>query len=119
MMYAAMKATGPGTDGQDVAAIEDALCGLRQFPEYKSAVSVDLGEADLPTDDTCASRFAGSFLTIDPAPVWQRCPRTFLWWGNPYHHQRCTADPTWVQPPSDYLLPYWMARYFGWIGAGD
>jgi hypothetical protein len=29
----------------------------------------------------------------------------------------CTTDPTLVQNPGGYLLPYWMARYAGFISA--
>jgi len=114
-----MKATGPGSDGQDTEAIEDALCGLRQFPESKSAVTQDVGEDLFPTDETCESRFKGRFLTRAPVPVWQRCARTFLWWAGPYQHQKCEANPTFVRPPADYLLPYWMARYFGWLDGSE
>lgn len=119
MMYAAMMAAGPGRDERAADAIEDALCGLRQFPESKAGVSQSLGEDELPTDEACESRFAGRFLTTDPAPVWRRCMRNFLWWANPYRHQQCEPNPRFVDPPADYLLPYWMARYFGWLGEAD
>ena len=30
-----------------------------------------------------------------------------------------TTDVTLVQNPAGYLLPYWMARYYGFIAASD
>ncbi len=119
IMYASMKRVGPGSTGHDTEAIEDALCALRQFPESKVQPSLDVGEDLFPTDWTCESRFAGRFLTFDPVPVYQRCPSTFTWWGNPYEHEYCDADSQYVRQPADYLLPYWMARYFGYVAAED
>jgi len=119
LMYASMKRVGPDSTGQDVAAINDAVCGLRQFPESKTMIDLEVGEELYPTDMTCESRFDGEYLTFDPVPVHQRCPRTFTWWANPYEHQSCTADEQYVIQPADYLLPYWMARYFGYIDDQD
>jgi hypothetical protein len=42
-----------------------------------------------------------------------RCAATFTWWRNPYTRESCAADPTRVEQPAGYLLPYWMARYHG------
>ena len=115
MMYASMKNVLPGSTGQDIDAINDAICALRQFPESKTMIDLDMGEAEYPTDLTCESRFDGRFLTFDPIPVHKRCPKTFTWWSNPYRHQSCTANEQYVLQPADYLLPYWMARYFGYV----
>ncbi|MBZ0272523.1 hypothetical protein K8I61_10830 [bacterium] len=117
LIYASMKNLAPGSTGHDTAAIEDAVCQLQRFPESKAQPEIHVGEAEYPTDFTCESRFDGEYLTFDPVPVHQRCPKTFTWWSNPYEHQDCTANPRSIRHPADYLLPYWMARYFGWIGA--
>jgi hypothetical protein len=119
LMYASMKRLGPGSTGQDVAAVEDALCALRQFPESKVQPSLEVGEDLFPTDLTCESRFEGRFLTFDPIPVHQRCPGTFTWWSNPYEHEYCEENLRSIRQPADYLLPYWMARYFEYVAAGE
>ena len=118
MIYASMKNVGPGSTGQDIAAIEDAVCALRQFPESKASPEIHIGEDEFPTDFTCESRFEGRFLTFDPVPVYQRCPGTYTWWSNPYRHQNCSENPRYIKHGADYLLPYWMGRYFGYIDAG-
>jgi len=118
ILYASMKNHGPGSTGQDVAALQDAVCALRQFPESKSTPSLEVGEETFPTDPDCESRFDDRYLTFDPVPVYLRCPSTFTWWRNPYEHQSCEEDPTHVKQPADYLLPYWMGRYFGYIQEG-
>jgi len=45
-----------------------------------------------------------------------RCPGTFMWWGDPYSLSTCTADARQIYQPSSYLLPYWMGRFYGFIG---
>lgn len=115
MMASSMKNVGPGSTGQDIWAVNDAICALRQFPKSKSMPSIDTGEDMFPTDYDCESRFEGSYLTFDPVPVYLRCPGTFTWWSNPYSHWHCTENPRHIKHPADYLLPYWMGRYFGYI----
>ena len=64
----------------------------------------------------CKNRFAedsGEFAK----EVYERCTDGFLWWGDPYGLGGCTEDPGSVRQPSGYLLPYWMGRYYGFIGA--
>ncbi|MFC1888609.1 hypothetical protein ACFL4G_02520 [Thermodesulfobacteriota bacterium] len=115
MMYTSMKNLGPGSTGQDIAAIEDAICALQQFPESKASPELHVGEDEFPTDCNCESRFEGRYLTFDPVPVYLRCPATFTWWSNPYSHQHCDENPRYIKHPADYLMPYWMGRYFGYI----
>jgi hypothetical protein len=117
IMAAAMKGVGPGTTGHDIEAVEDAICALRQFPESETQPAISIGENEFPTDWTCESRFDDRFLTFEPVPVYQRCPGSFVWWGNPYRHQNCAGSSVDIKQPADYLLPYWMGRYFGFIDA--
>ena len=117
ILYASMKNKGPGSTGEDVAAVEDAICALRQFPESKSMPELDVGEDLFPTDWSCESRFRNRYLTFDPVPVYLRCPRNFAWWAVPYEHQQCSENPRHIYQPADYLMAYWMGRYYGYIGA--
>jgi len=114
-LYASMKNLGPGSTGQDADALQDAVCALRQFPESKTMPGLSVGEEMFPTDWNCESRFSDRYLTFDPVPVYLRCPKTFTWWSNPYRHETCEEDPAHIKQPSDYLFPYWMGRYFGYI----
>jgi len=115
ILFASMKNLGPGSTGQDIGAVNTAICALRQFPESKTIPDLDVGESEFPSDVGCVDRFGTNFLTLDPVPVHQRCPATFTWWHNPYRHQHCSENLSYIKQPSDYLLPYWMTRYFGYI----
>jgi hypothetical protein len=112
-MWAAMHRLGPDASAADRATIETAVCGLRQFPASKAMPTLDPGVAH-PHD--CEGRLGGSQAAA-PIPVAERCPRTFLWWGSPYDRKACTANSQHIMQPGDYLLAYWMARYYGYIPA--
>ena len=113
VMWAATKHLGPGTDGPDYLAVEDAVCSLRQFPASKHAIEQDLTEL---YPHACDGR-NGHSLSANPAPVAERCIHTFLWWSNPYKRESCSAESWHVRQPGDYLLAYWMARYYGFVSA--
>jgi hypothetical protein len=111
--YAAMKRLGPGSTGPALAEVGDAICSLREFPATKEALAHD--NTTLPYD--CKGRLGGD-LTFDPVPTGDRCQGIFTWTADPYQMNRCGADPRQVQAPVDYLLAYWMGRYFGFITPG-
>ena len=113
-MFAADKALGPKSDGPAFDAVENGVCMLRQFPasEHKAAVSC-------PPDKcvpVCEDRF-GKPMTDYPRQVAERCIGTFMWWGSPYTTAGCQENLRNIKPPADYLLPYWMGRYYGFIDA--
>jgi len=114
-IFAAMKKHGPGTTGPAYSTVEDAVCALREFPASKAVPTIHSGEDQYPTDWTCESRFAGSYLTFDPLPIRDRCPGIFIWTRNPYRHSHCDENSRRINAPADYLLAYWMGRYFGFI----
>jgi hypothetical protein len=95
------------------AVVEDAACALREFPRsnHQAARTASAAEA-------CTDRF-GNALAAAPFTIADRCAATFAWWGNPYAIGSCTDDPTLVDNPAGYLLPYWMARYHGFLAATD
>ena len=114
VMWAAHKRLGPDSDGPDLQAVEDAVCSLRQFPASQHSPGKD--NTDLYEHD-CDGR-KGDSMTADPLPVADRCGHTFLWWSNPYIRETCT-ERTWdIHQPGDYLLAYWMARYYGFVSEG-
>ena len=111
VMWASMKRLGPDSDGPAHQAVEDLVCSLRQFPASKARPTLDPG-ATYP--HYCDGRLGGS-QTEHPIPVAERCPSRFLWWGSPYGRSGCQAAPEQLKQPADYLLAYWMGRYFGFI----
>jgi hypothetical protein len=121
-MWAAMKKLGPGSDGPDLGAVNSAICSLKQYPARKHQVTRDPGakyphfcdgrfDKD-PTDDEHLDS-----KTELPVPVADRCVKNFLWWGDPYDRDGCSENLSDVSQPGDYLLAYWMGRYFGFIPA--
>jgi len=111
--FAALKWLGPGSDGPGYEYVRDGICQLRQFPERLSQPDLECPATTCVADD-CQDRF-GEPLSVNPRQTAERCPHTFLWWGNPYRMEGCTADPRRIYPPASYLLPYWMGRYYGFI----
>ena len=57
--------------------------------------------------------------TLDPRPVRYRCPRSFMWQKSPYNLDCPGGDGTEVYPGIDYLIAYWMGRYYGFIAPGN
>jgi hypothetical protein len=113
IMWAAQKPLGPGTDGPAYAAVEDAVCQLRQFPRSNHTVARDTTAL---APHACDDRFTRS-LAAAPFEIADRCAATYAWWGNPYERHACSDEPTLVQQPAGFLLPYWMGRYYGFITA--
>jgi len=111
VMWAASRHQGSESDEVTHQAVEDAVCSLRQYPASKARFARDPG-ALYP--HYCDSRL-GSSHCEHPIPVAERCSSHFLWWGSPYSRSACGADPAHIDHPADYLLAYWMGRYFGFI----
>ncbi|MFW5739604.1 MAG: hypothetical protein ACOC1F_04495, partial [Myxococcota bacterium] len=115
-IYASSKKLGPASDGPAVEAVKDALCMLRQFPasQVQRAVTCPPDECEA----VCEDRF-GDPMTHYARPAAERCAATFVWWRSPYEIDECEDNPRVVRQPAGYLLPYWMGRYYGFIGEAD
>jgi len=48
----------------------------------------------------------------DPLPVALRYPADFMWQKDPTILDGGPNDPRWESPGADFLLPYWMIRYY-------
>jgi hypothetical protein len=116
-IFAAQKAQGPGSTGPAQDAVADGVCQLRQFPASKHhrAYTCPPEKCVLAS---CTDRFDGPILDYARS-VAERCTSTFVWWGSPYDPGDCTEDARRIEPPTDYLLAYWMGRYYGFIGETD
>jgi hypothetical protein len=117
-LWAAHKKLGPDSDGPAYEPVEDGLCMLRQFDPSQSGKDLD---SFLTHDHYCYGRLhkednpESSSSSEFAMEIYERCPATFVWWGNPYRRHRCSANPRVLRPPTGYLLPYWMGRYYGFI----
>ena len=111
-IFAADKALGPASDGPAYDAVENGICMLRQFP-----ASEHIREMSCPADQctpVCEDRFDRP-MTDYARPMAERCMGTFIWWKSPYSLAECSENLRTIKPPADYLLPYWMGRYYGFI----
>jgi len=113
-MWAASKKLGPQSDGPAFDAVHDALCSLAEFPASKHRRQADT-EAKYP--HFCEGRL-GDSQTEFPVPVGERCLSTFMWWHSPYDRERCEEVRWDIYMPADYLLAYWMGRFYGFISEG-
>jgi len=111
-IFAADKALGPGSDGPAYDEVEDAICMLKQFPASQHVRTMSCTGPGCV--EVCSDRLDKP-LTDYPRPMAERCMSTFVWWGSPYTLKECTEDPRNIKPPADYLLAYWMGRYYGFI----
>jgi len=114
IMWAAMKPLGPTSDGPAFDAVADAACQLREFPRSNHLVAHDTAPLAV---EACTGR-KGESMAATAFEIADRCAATYIWWGNSYVRGSCVTDPTLVQNPAGYLLPYWMGRYYGFIDPG-
>ena len=54
----------------------------------------------------------GENEACDPIPVVERPYEDFLWQRSPFSMKR-DGDGSMESPGIDFILPYWMARYYG------
>ncbi|MGM0578415.1 MAG: hypothetical protein ACQEXJ_22005 [Myxococcota bacterium] len=94
-------------------AVETAVCMLRQFPASQALRAEDSAAL---YEDYCEGRL-GDSQAEEPIPPAHRCTETFLWWNGTFTRHSCDEAPWVVHQPGDYLLPYWMGRYHGFIPA--
>ncbi len=81
---------------------------LKQFPPAPYlAIAVD-NTAKYPENSECSG------LAQTAIDVGERVPASFLWEKNPWKLKE-DAIPNFVYPGVDYLIAYWMARYYGYL----
>lgn len=113
-MWAVSKKLGPDSDGPAFQAVEEGICTLKQFPALKSPRTRNNNET---YEHFCDGRLDSS-LTEFPVAMGDRCLKTFQWWANPYQRNECVRNDRHFLAPGDYLLAYWMGRYYGFISEG-
>jgi hypothetical protein len=108
MMYLVNK--DPADEWPEAAA-RDALCVMKTFPEHKAHYAVD-NFAD--HKQYCQGR-DDDLMTMDLIPIYERGMDNFVWINNPYSLEKEDAEPRHVESPEDYLLAYWMGRFYGFF----
>ena len=93
------------------ASARDAICTMKIFPETKEHKAVDTVSK---YQSKCLAR-GGDPMADVVIPIDEVDMDNFLWTGNPYELEQAPAEPKNVESPEDYLLAYWMGRYFGFI----
>ena len=111
-IWAASKRLGPGSDGPAYRAVDNGVRMLRRFPEREHIPTVACPPG--VCREACLNRFDEPTGDVARTPD-LRCPDTFLWWRDPYDLETCTENRRIILQPSDFLLPYWMGRYYGFI----
>ncbi|RJO70184.1 MAG: hypothetical protein C4523_05640 [Myxococcales bacterium] len=100
------------TDPWPEEAARKAICSLNRYPESKEHRPVDtLSRYTEVCRDRSDDPLAGVLI-----PIEERKADNFQWIGNPYLMEQEDGNPAHVESPEDYLLAYWMGRYFGFIG---
>ncbi|HKE26156.1 MAG TPA: hypothetical protein VKB88_27555 [Bryobacteraceae bacterium] len=93
----ALNGADPARDNQTLALLDGWLLRLRRD------FNVDLSN----TVPVCGSQ------ACTPAPVWLRPNTDFLWQRSPYELAVAGGAGIIETAAIDYILPYWMARYYG------
>jgi hypothetical protein len=97
MLECALTGQEPCRDAETISSLQQLLC--RGFRDY----AVDL---------TKKYKACGENESCDPIPVAERPYADFLWQRSPYDLKR-DGDGSLESPGIDFILPYWMARYYG------
>jgi len=114
-LYAFLFGGGLGIEPDDASfaeAVDQAICNLKRFPASKADPDVAAGD---PALEVCRSRGdhprAANVFMVD-----ERHRDNFVWRLDPFEiPQERTGSKTLVWTPEDYLLPYWLGRYHGFI----
>ncbi len=91
--------------------LSDAICVLQLFPETKYQYAVDT----LNRYNTVCYDRSDEPLTDVIIPINEYGTDNFLWIRNPYKLKIEPEDKLLIESPEDYLLAYWMGRYYGFI----
>jgi hypothetical protein len=111
-MYGSL-AMPPAADPVWARALEDAICTLYRLPRDRTDGTYEQSDVQ----EACINRM-GRPNAAEVIPIEDRDYDNFLWRLDPYEiTQARTGDPRMIHSPEDYLLAYWMGRYFGYVTA--
>ena len=94
-----------------MAAANDAVCTLYRLPQDRHQYAVPAG-----TQETACLNRHGRPNAADIIPLEERIYDNFIWRLDPYEiPEGITEVPGLVHSPDDYLVAYWLGRYYGFI----
>lgn len=97
-------------DGGGVTDLtKECGAGLTCVPQDQWDLIVDGPTGELRTTIPGSSTTPRSAL---PIPIKDRVPSDFLWQRSPFTEMTGSQSATHEEPGIDYLLPYWMLRYY-------
>jgi hypothetical protein len=79
-------------------------------PETQTDVTLSLPPF-APIHTTIAGSSSDPLRALNPLPIAERVGADFVWQKDPTNLNG-TEPPTWEPPGDDFLLPYWMIRYY-------
>lgn len=91
----------------DETAVNDAVCVLKKFPEVKYQRAVD----NTSYPEVCTDR-KDRPMTDQVIPFDERPMDNFMWKLNPYLIEQVPENRQFIEAPDDFLLAYWLGRYF-------
>lgn len=91
--------------------LSEAMCVMQIFPEVKRQYMVDTLNR-YPV--TCYDR-SNEPMTDSIIPINEYGMDNFLWIRNPYKLKIEDENRLLIESPEDYLLAYWLGRYYGFI----
>ncbi|MCC7380417.1 MAG: hypothetical protein IT384_01200 [Deltaproteobacteria bacterium] len=92
------------------AELEQAICLLKRFPVEKTQRAVDTTRYPEVCRDRSDEPLTGVVIPLEERPI-----GNYLWKKNPYKMLQEPEEPRAVDSPEDFLLAYWVGRYFGII----
>ena len=94
-----------------LAAVEDAVCTLYRLPLDRKDKTVAAGTQE----GVCTNRM-GRPNAAEVVPLEERSYDNYMWRLDPYEiPEAYEGVPDRVHSPEDFLLAYWIGRYFGYV----
>ena len=102
----------PPTDPLTFRVINDAACTLKRFPEDKHQRHLPEGRQTVE----CLNRLDVP-NAAEMIPLEERYFDNYLWRLDPYEilTTEQQENPRYIHSPEDYLVAYWMGRYYGFL----
>lgn len=94
------------------AELDAAICTLKRYPAEKYRRAVDTTGYPQVCTDRHGRPMSDVLVSID-----ERESDNFQWTKNPYTIAQVDEDRARIESPEDYLLAYWVGRYYGIISA--
>jgi len=114
--FAFVHATATG----DAGAAAEGLAALREFPDRKLDLAVDLTRNGFDIPQSWWKSSKGEPRAKEPLPLYLRPSGSNLWVSDPNAMVGSLKQPSQIEYAGiDYLLAYWLGRARGFVGAEE